>query len=294
MASIINTNLMSINAQRHLSGTQSNLAVTMQRLSSGLRVNSSKDDAAGLSIATRMDAQVRGMNVAIRNANDGISFAQTAEAAIGSATDSLQRMRELAVQARNDTNQGKDIGSLGEEYQKLAEEIGRVLQGTKFNGASILANSSSSMNFQVGANVTTHDVINVEMTNLVSNSAMKAVIGSTATMIEYKKVGSGSSATMTATSFSGLGTIIKNIDAAIDTINSERSKFGAVQARFDAVITNLQSAVENQSAARSRIMDADFAAETANLSRSQVLQQAGNAMVAMANQMPMQVLQLLG
>lgn len=281
MASIINTNLMSINSQRHLAGTQSNLAVTMQRLSSGLRVNSAKDDAAGLSIATRMDSQVRGMNVAIRNANDGISYAQTAEGAIGSATDSLQRMRELAVQARNDTNTNKDKTSLGEEFKALADEISRVLGGTKFNGNDIFV-GSGAMNFQIGANTGSHDVISVTKSNLSANSSITAVTTGAAAMITN------------ASTFSALGTIIDNIDTAVDTLNSARAEFGAVQTRFDAVISNLQSAVENQSAARSRIMDADFAAETANLSRSQVLQQAGNAMVAMANQMPMQVLQLLG
>ena len=286
MASTINTNVGSLNAQRNLSASQSSLSTSMQRLSSGLRVNSAKDDAAGLAIAERMNAQVRGMNVAIRNANDGISLAQTAEGALGKVGDALQRMRELAVQARNATNSNTDKESLNKEYGELAKEIQRVLGGTKFNGKSILGSDAGTQTFQVGAGVTTNDSIDIATTDLTANSTISTVAG---TGGSAPTAGIGSAA-----STSDLATVITNIDSAIDTINSERATLGASQSRFDSVISNLQISVENQSAARSRIMDADFAAETANLSRAQILQQAGNAMVAQANQMPQQVLQLLG
>lgn len=277
MASIINTNLQSINAQRNLASSQNSMNVSMQRLSSGLRVNSAKDDAAGLAIATRMDSQVRGMNVAIRNANDGISMAQTAESALGSVTDSLQRMRELAIQARNSTNSADDKSSLNEEFEALGKEIQRVIAGTKFNGQNILAGEpAAGFTFQIGANTDAQDTITVTIADLTSGDIDDAVNGTAIT---------GDAA--------AIKTVIDGLDDAIDQVNSERAALGATQSRFDAIITNLQSAVENQSAARSRIMDADFAAETANLSRSQVLQQAGNAMVAMANQAPQQVLSLL-
>jgi len=279
MSMSVNTNVTSLNAQRNLATTQSQLATSMQRLSSGLRVNSAKDDAAGLAISERMSAQVRGMNVAIRNANDGISLAQTAEGALGKVGDSLQRMRELAVQARNGTNSGSDKDSLDKEYQQLASEITRVLGGTTFNGAAILGASAGAKDFQIGANTTTNDVITVTTTDMTADASITAV--TTGAVID--------SSTSTAT----LATVIDNIDDAIDKVNSERALYGATQNRFDSVISNLQTSVENQSAAKSRITDADFASETSNLSRAQILQQAGTAMVAQANQLPQQVLSLL-
>ena len=279
MPQTINTNLVSLNAQRNLNMSQSSLAVSMQRLSSGLRVNSAKDDAAGLAIAERMNAQVRGMNVAVRNANDGISMAQTAEGALSKVGDALQRMRELSVQARNSTNSGSDKDSLNKEFQQLSAEIGRVLGGTTFNGQPILA-STGTQTFQVGANTTTNDTIDINTVDLTVDATITAVTAST-TVID---------STTDATS---LATVINSIDSALDLVNDTRATYGASQSRFDSVIANLQTAVENQSAARSRIMDADFAAETASLSRAQILQQAGNAMVAQANQLPQQVLQLL-
>ena len=277
MPQTINTNLVSLNAQRNLNMSQSSLAVAMQRLSSGLRVNSAKDDAAGLAIAERMNAQVRGMNVAVRNANDGISLAQTAEGALSKVGDALQRMRELAVQARNSTNSGSDKDSLNKEFQQLSSEIGRVLAGTTFNGQTILA-SAGTQTFQVGANTTANDTISINTVDLTTDASVTAV---TASVID------------STTDATVLGTVIDGIDGALNLINDTRATYGASQSRFDSVISNLQQAVENQTAARSRIMDADFAAETAALSRSQILQQAGNAMVAQANQLPQQVLQLL-
>jgi flagellin len=279
MPQTINTNIVSLNAQRNLNSSQSALAVSMQRLSSGLRVNSAKDDAAGLAIAERMNAQVRGMNVAVRNANDGISLAQTAEGALSKVGDALQRMRELSVQARNSTNSGSDKDSLNKEFQQLSAEIGRVLAGTTFNGQPILA-STGTQTFQVGANTTVNDTIDINTVDLTVDASITAVTAAT-TVID--------STTTSAT----LATVIDSIDQALNLVNDTRATYGASQSRFDSVISNLQTNVENQSAARSRIMDADFAAETAALSRSQILQQAGNAMVAQANQLPQQVLQLL-
>ena len=281
MPQTINTNILSLNAQRSMSMSQSSLATSMQRLSSGLRVNSAKDDAAGLAIAERMNAQVRGMNVAIRNANDGISMAQTAEGALAKVGDSLQRMRELAVQSRNATNSSSDKDSLNKEFAQLQEEITRVLSGTSFNGKKILGGDATAMTFQVGANTTADDVLTITTTNMTSQSDITAITGTAASIASGATTGD-------------IKTVIDNIDTAIDTINNTRATFGATQSRFDAVISNLQQSVENQAAARSRIMDADFASETANLSRAQILQQAGNAMIAQANQQPQMVLQLLG
>ena len=286
MALTINTNLISMNAQRNLSQSQSSLAMSMQRLSSGLRVNSAKDDAAGLSIATRMDAQVRGMNVAQRNANDGISMAQTAEGALGQVTDALQRMRELAVQSRNASNSNADKDSLDKEFGQLANEIQRVLGGTTFNGKHILGTEAGTLAFQVGANTTNNDTINLTTTDMTADSTITTVAGT-------DNSGTGRAKIDSSASSSTIGSVIDHIDAAINTVNTQRATMGASQSRFTAVINSLQVGVENQSAAPSRIMDADFAAETANMSRSNILQQAGNAMIAQANQLPQQVLTLL-
>jgi flagellin len=286
MPSIINSNINSLTAQRNLGMSQASLATSMQRLSSGLRVNSAKDDAAGLAIAERVNAQVKGMNVAIRNANDGISLSQTAEGALGKVGDSLQRMRELAVQARNATNSDSDKDSLDKEFGELAKEIQRVLGGASFNGKHILGANAGSLTFQVGANTTTDDSISITTTNMTSASEITTVAGTDNTGASRAKIDSTADAT-------AIATVIDDLDAALDKVNSERATLGASQSRFDAVIGNLQVAAENQTAARSRIVDADFAAETANLSRAQILQQAGTAMVAQANQLPQQVLTLL-
>jgi flagellin len=282
MAMSINTNALSLNAQRNASNNATTLATTMARLSSGLRINSSKDDAAGLAIADRMNTQVRGMNVAIRNANDGISLAQTAEGGLASMNDMLQRMRELAVQATNATNTSGDISKLNNEYQQLGEEIGRTMSSTTFNGQAVL-NGSAAYDFQVGANSAATDRITVASGN-ISLSGVTAVTnvvsGSTASGLE----------TGTAVTNSGR---IAALDSAISAVNDRRATLGAVQSRFENTVSNLRISVENQAAARGRIMDADFASETANLSRSQILQQAGTAMIAQANQLPQGVLSLL-
>ena len=286
MPQTINTNLNSINAQRNLSMSQSSLAVSMQRLSSGLRVNSAKDDAAGLAIAERMTSQVRGMNVAIRNANDGISMSQTAEGALGKVADSLQRMRELSVQAANATNSASDKDSLDEEFGELAKEIQRVLGGTTFNELNILGANAQAFTFQVGANTTSDDTIDITTINLTTDATVTVVAGT-------NNAGAGRAVIDNTANAATIQGVIDNIDIALDTISTQRAVMGASQSRFDSVIANLQISVENQSAAKSRIMDTDFAAETANLSRAQILQQAGNAMVAQANQLPQQVLTLL-
>jgi flagellin len=282
----INTNLVSLNAQRNLSTSQSQLSTSMQRLSSGLRVNSAKDDAAGLAIAERMNTQVRGMNVAMRNANDGISMAQVGEGALGKVSDLFQRMRELAVQSANGTNGDDDRLSLNEEFVQLAQEVTRTLEGTQFNGRSILSDTNANT-FQIGAN-------NDSSIDRISVDGFDWTAATQITNVVSTGVITGTEApTLQITDITGAQDVIAAIDVAIDEINSQRAEFGAVQNRFENVISNLMVATENQSAARSRIMDADYAAETANMSRAQILQQAGNAMVAQANQLPQQVLSLL-
>jgi flagellin len=301
MPAVINTNLLSLNAQRNASSAQSSLATSMQRLSSGLRVNSARDDAAGLAIAERMNSQVKGMNVAIRNANDGISLSQTAEGALGKVNDMLQRMRELAVQSANGTNNTDDRTALNNEFTQLQSEITRLSTNTTFNGQAVLTNTTS-FNFQVGANATTNDTITITGQNMLgtttaagkNDGALAEVANSTNT--DISNVGAaGTGATFDAYAGATKGALdsIAKIDQAISQVNVARSTFGAAQNRFDAVISSLGTAVENQSAARSRIMDADYAMETANLSRAQILQQAGTAMIAQANQQPQQVLSLL-
>ena len=279
MAQIINTNIMSLNAQRNLSATQSALATSVQRLSTGLRVNSAKDDAAGLAIAERMNTQVRGMNVAIRNANDAISLSQTAEGSLSKINDMGQRMRELAVQSANATNSDSDRQNLDAEYQALAEEIKRNLAGAAFNGTKLFA-TVAALTFQVGANAATTDQITINTENLAGDAKFTAVIGN-----NTKPDGI---ATVTAAS-AALG----KLDDMLALVNSKRAEFGATQNRFEAVIQTLQVSAENQTAARSRIMDADFASETAALTRAQVLQQAGTAMLSQANSLPNNVLSLL-
>lgn len=286
MPQIINTNIASLNAQRNLNMSQNALLSATQRLSSGLRVNSAKDDAAGMAIAERMYAQARGMTVAIRNANDGISLAQVAEGALAKVTENLQRMRELTVQARNATNSNTDKDSLDKEFGELAKEIQRIIQGTTFNGKAVLATAAGTQTFQIGPNTTANDSIDFTTTDLSIDPLITIVAGTDNT-------GAGRSIIDGTTTIADLAVVMTNIDAAFDKINGERATLGAQQNRFEAVITNLQIAHENQMAARSRIMDADYAAETSNLSRANILQQAGTAMVAQANQLPQQVLQLL-
>jgi flagellin len=266
MAMTINTNVVSINAQRNMSKSQSSLSTSMERLSSGLRVNSARDDAAGLAIADRMNAQIKGTDVAIRNATDGISLAQTAEGALSTVTDIMQRMRELSVQAQNGTNSTGDRANLDTEFQQMSQEITRIAQQTRFNGSTILDTAAGAQQFQVGAN-------NGDTLTITTN-AVTTVGGD-------------------LTSAANASTALAAIDTALNTITTDRATYGAAMNRFQFAIQNLQTTGENQSASRGRIMDADFAKETSNLSRGQILQQAGSAMVAQANQLPNQVMSLL-
>ena len=391
MAMTINTNVVSINAQRNLGLSGNSLATSMQRLSSGLRVNSAKDDAAGLAISERMSTQVRGLQVASRNANDGISLAQTAEGALGKVGDMMQRMRELAVQSSNATNSKSDRQALQAELSQLRDEVDRVAKTTSFNGAKLLDGSFTGAVFQVGANsgdnITVGALGNTKVAELGSsqygsgNTASAAVGTAAATAIkaadtvititganasaqtvtvkqdanitddealgkvieavnsktadtgvtaflsddkksiefratkgdaaDYSKVELkiGATATTMTSAMAEKGSkgidkidigtqagaweALQRIDSAIDKVNTARGQLGAVQTRFEKATENIDIQSENITAARGRITDADFAKETANLSRTQILQQAGTAMVAQANQLPQQVLSLL-
>jgi flagellin len=381
MSQIINTNVMSLNAQRNLATSSGELSVSLQRLSSGLRINGAKDDAAGLAISQRFTAQIRGLSTAIRNAGDAVSLTQTAEGALGSVTSNLQRMRELAVQASNGTNSQVDRDALNAEYTQLRSEVQRVADQTVFAGLKLLDGSFSGVNFQVGANVgeviTIQSLANVStgalggtfsrvevsvgagsMTSFATAiaaggltingtsvgaiaaagsaqeragqlvSAINAVSATTGVGASYDAatgnytltsgaaitVGGGS-ATVALSGFASgsLGTPVSTtgmnatnvqsyvgaqqaigvLDNALTSVNSSRATIGAINSRFDSVISNLRSTTENLSASRSRIQDTDFAQETARLTRAQVLQQAGVAMLAQANAAPQQVLSLL-
>ena len=383
MPQIINTNIASLNAQRNLNASQNSLAVSLQRLSSGLRINSAKDDAAGLAISDRFMAQIKGLNQAARNANDGISLAQTAEGALGEVTNNLQRIRELAVQSSNATNSTSDRAALQAEVAQLLNEIDRVANQTSFNGVKLLDGSFSGAVFQVGANagesitvasITDANVAAIgsvsqasgpaltvsasaitgfataiaaggvtlngvdigaigsatssaeragQLVNAINNTSAQHGVGAvyntatgqitlssaaavtvagttnSATVAGYANGSLGSVTTTTGiggldvSSYANAQLAIQLADSALATVNSTRATLGAVQNRFSSVVANLQTAAENLSASRSRIMDADFAAETANLTRAQILQQAGTAMLAQANAQPNNVLALL-
>ncbi len=278
MALYINTNVASLNAQRNLSTTQSQLSKSMQRLSSGLRINSAKDDAAGLAISERMTAQVRGVNQAVRNANDGISLAQVAEGAMQETTSMLQRMREIAVQAANDTNSAADRTSLKGEMDQLSLEIDRIAQATSFNGVYMLnASALTPLNFQVGANATANDQITMAVN---TSDVTAATLGVDA-------------ASLIVTDATTAQASITAIDAALTTVAGHRADYGAKQARFESTISNLMNVSENLSAARSRILDTDIAQETAEMTRASIMQQAGVAILAQANQAPNIALSLL-
>jgi len=284
MSTVINTNISSISSQRLLSRTSEALTISMERLSSGLRINSAKDDAAGLAIGDRMTSQIRGMTVAVRNANDGISMAQTAEAGMGNITDTLQRMRDLAVQAANfGAVSLDDRKKLQTEFKQLGAEVQRIINNSEFNGKKILNGSLAGVNFQIGANVSANNQISITVSNLSATSGISQVL----VMAASGSAGIGSVTSVRVRS------VISAIDGAIKKVDKFRSTLGAIQNRFTTTIANLQSSIENQSAARSRIMDADFATETSNLSRAQILQQAGTAMLAQANQSSQSVLGLL-
>jgi len=278
MAFDIATNINSLQAQVNTQMNSNSLSTSMQRLSSGLRINSAMDDAAGLAIATRMDSQYRGMNVAVRNANDGISLAQTADGGLSTLTNMVQRMRELAVQASNGTNTSGDLSAMNQEYTQLAAEVSRTVSSVQFNGQSLL-DTSADFSFQVGANS--------GQTITIAASSLNVATG------DLGAVATGTYDTLDTTDTSGNAANISGLDLALTAINNARANIGAVQSRFTNTIDFLQTAALNQDAAKGRIMDANFAQETSNLSRAQILQQAGTAMVAQANQLPQGVLALL-
>lgn len=283
MALIVNTNIASLNAQRNLTTSSNNLAVTLQRLSSGLRVNSAKDDAAGLAVAESFTAQIRGNTQAVRNANDGISLGQTAEGALGQIANNVQRIREIAVQAANGTISNTNRSQLQKEVDQLTQEISRIVSTTAFNGTNLLS-GASTLTFQVGADGVASNQVSVTTTNLAQTGSA----GLFAFSASLSATG-----VLSVTTSAAASAAIANIDTDISQISTIRSTFGAVQNRFEAVINSLQNYVENLSASRSRILDADFAAETANLTRGQILQQAGTAVLAQANALPQTALSLL-
>jgi flagellin len=275
MSQVINTNILSMTAQANLNKTGASLATSVQRLSSGLRINNAMDDPAGLAISMRMGSQASGMQVAVRNANDAISLTQVADGTLGTVGDMLSRMRDLAVQASNSTNGSGDLSNLNTEFTSLATEINRELTSTKFNGLAVLGSNAGTQTYQVGAN--NGDTITLTTSNLTTNTNITAVTGTASTILSNASAAS----------------MINTIDTALDTINTERAKYGADQSEFNAVISNLQTGVTNQKAAESRIRDADYASETSALTRAQILQQAGTAMLAQANALPQSVLSLL-
>ena len=273
MALTVNTNVASLSAQRSLGGSQNMLNTSLERLSTGLRINSAKDDAAGLAIGERFTSQVRGLNQAARNTNDAISLVQTAEGALKEVSSNLQRIRELAVQSVNATNSASDRDALDGEVQQLIAEIDRVASKTQFNGTTLLSGGFAAQAFQVGANA-----------------------GDTITITKI-------ASTDTATLFGGVvqevstaalaNTAIAAVDTALDAVNATRASLGAYQNRFESVVASVQTTSENLSASRSRVVDADFAQETANLTKAQILQQSGIAMLSQANSVPQNVLALL-
>jgi len=273
MPAYINTNVASINTVRILDGSQKELTTSMERLSSGKRINHARDDAAGMVISSKMTSQVRGMNQAVRNTNDGISMVQTADGAMEGIADKLQRMRELAVQSANGIYSSSDRAALDIEFQALDDEIGRVANSVEFNGTTLLA-STKTLTIQVSyADDSTNGKIDVDLTKVTS----------TGLSINDDVI----------TTQDDASTAIGAIDDALSTVNSARATLGATQNRLETTVTDLKNNVENLSASRSRIEDADFASETAQLAKSQILQQAGMAMLAQANQLPQQVLSLL-
>jgi len=285
MALTINTNIASLNAQRNLTGSQGGLSTAMERLSSGLRISSAKDDAAGLAISDRMTSQIRGLNQAVRNANDGISVAQTTEGAMGEITNMLQRMRELAIQAANDSNSDDDKASLQEEVAQLQEEIDRIANTTEFNGRFLLNNTETdpTLSFQVGSEGAAGNQIEIDLSTLDMNTD---VLGYGANFIDDIDI--------SATGTLSVEETLDTIDGAISMVDSARGKMGAIQSRLESTIANLSNISENVSAARSRILDADIAQETSNMTKYNILQQAGVSILAQANQIPQLALALLG
>ena len=285
MALIVNTNIASLNAQRNLSNSNAALGLSLQRLSSGLRVNSAKDDAAGLAVAESITSGVRGNTQAIRNANDGISVGQTAEGALGQIANNLQRIREISVQASNGSISDTNRSQLQKEVDQLTQEISRIVQTTEFNGTKLLS-GASTITFQIGYSGSTDNQVAISTTNLAQTAAGSAGMNS-------YSAGLTATGTINVTTSAGASAALSKLDFDIAQVANLRSTYGAVQNRFEAVIANLQNYVENLSASKSRIMDTDFAAESAQLTRNQILQQAGTAILAQANTVPQSALTLL-
>ncbi|MEX1221979.1 MAG: flagellin [Idiomarina sp.] len=274
MALFVNTNISSLNAQRQLMQSTSGLDKSFQRLSSGFRINSAADDAAGMQIVSRMTSQIEGLNQAVRNANDGISLAQTAEGALQETTTALQRMRQLAVQAQNGINSSEDLNALNKEVSALKSEITRIAGNSEFAGIKVL-DGELSASFLVGANAgQTIDVV-AKNTNGFSAGGLSLNAVSVSTT-------------------AGASSALASIDAALSVVNGARADLGAIQNRFQSTIRNLTNISENVSAAQSRIQDTDFAAETAKLTKFQIMQQASLAILSQANQRPQAALSLLG
>ena len=306
MAMYINTNVSSLNAQRNLTNTSKSLDTSYTRLASGLRINSAKDDAAGLQISNRLTSQINGLDQGNRNANDGISLAQTAEGALDETTSMLQRMRTLAQQSANGSNSSSDRAALQSEYTQLSNEINRIAKDTTFGGQNLLNGATTNyFKFQVGADA--GQAINV---NLSSNSfGVGGLAGKASSYTEVKWDATTSAFKETPTSGAGsltwskissittmdnAQTVLKNIDSLIKVVDSKRADLGAVQNRLDSTVRNQANISENVSAARSRIRDADFATETANMTKQNILQQAASTVLAQANQRPQAALSLLG
>jgi len=282
MALTVNTNTTSLGVQKNLNRASDALSTSMTRLSSGLKINSAKDDAAGLQIANRMTSQIRGQTMAIKNANDAISIAQTAEGAMQEQTNILQRMRELAIQARNDSNTVDDRDALDKEFQSMTKELDRIAASTQLNNKNLLDGSTTTaMVFQVGSNTGSDNQISITLTDAMSTAGSLSALTS--------KAITGASSDIEA-NFSGAMTAI---DEALKNINTTRADLGAVQNRLTSTIANLQNINENAEAARGRVQDTDFAAETAQLTKQQTLQQASTSVLAQANQLPSAVLKLL-
>jgi len=284
--SVINTNMTALIGQQNLMKSQSSLQTSMERLSSGLRINSAKDDAAGQAIANKMTAEIRGLTQAQRNANDGISLAQTAEGALNQVNDNIQRIRELTVQAQNGTNSAADIESIKDEVSARLDEIDRVISESTFNGNDIF-DGADPFSIQVGSKdgqtidiaALATDAFGSAATNLLNGFDIEATAGIDLTGYGGTEMNAGA---------------LEALDFALSQVDEARSGLGAIQNRLESAIDNISTTVSNLSAARSRIEDADYAVEVSNMTRAQILQQAGTSVLAQANQVPQSVLSLLG
>ncbi len=300
MSLYINTNVSSLNAQRNMMNSTKSLDTSYTRLASGLRINTAKDDAAGLQISNRLTSQINGLDQGNRNANDGISVAQTAEGAMDEVTSMLQRMRTLAQQSANGSNNSDDRAALQQEYEQLITEIDRISEDTTFGGQKLLDGNYKGT-FQVGADA--GQTISFKMTNAFSIKGIadatkgSATVASSALADKYSVTKSTNAATTTSVSSiktaSGAQLAMANLDYMIQAVDSKRAELGAVQNRFDSTIRNQSNVSENVNAARSRIRDADFAVETANMTKQNIMQQAASSILAQANQRPQSALSLL-